>query len=79
MYYYYIIRKTKAGKYEVDILDVDASTDVKVKPLYTAPSSIPSSTEVHPIFEESDIEAGNIAIIMFTILTSNTDILISSY
>jgi len=34
---------------------------------------------VHPIFEESDIEAGNIAIIMFTILTSNTDILISSY
>jgi hypothetical protein len=68
MYYYYIIRKTKAGKYEVDILDVDASTDVKVKPLYTAPSSIPSSTEVHPIFEESDIEAGITLFLLLLIL-----------
>jgi len=79
MYYYYIIRKTKAGKYEIDILDDDASTDVKVKPLYTAPSPLPSSRGVHPIFEESDIEAGISSIICSLLKTSNTNILISSY
>jgi hypothetical protein len=57
-YYYYYMKKLKAGKYENESLHDNVSTDVKVKPLYTAPSSIPSSTEVHPIFEESDIEAG---------------------
>ena len=67
-YFYYYMKKLKAGKYENESLDDNVSTDVKVKPLYTAPSSLPSSTQVHPIFEESDIEAGIVLFLLLLIL-----------